>query len=323
MAVRVLVLGGAGFVGLNIAETFQRGGHDVVVFDRCPPPAEFPVPVRGLVGDVRDRDGLGAILTDEIDAIVLGAAVTAGPARESSDPETILAVNLSALPPILALARDRGVRRIINLSSAAVYGASASAGELLDEATPAEPESLYAITKFASERVGSRLAALWGLDFVSLRLSAVFGPWERDTGVRDTLSAPAQIMSALAEDRPALLVRPGERDWIDARDVAEAVLAVATSSRRPAHAVYNVSTGTRWSALAFGQALARLKPGFICRLAETDEKPTIDLHSGFDRPSLTTDRLRADYGWTARFGMAESAAALLDWHSRHAEAHRS
>lgn len=320
---QVLVLGGAGFVGLNVADAFHRRGHAVSVFDRSAPPAGFPVPVRSVVGDVRDADALRSILSDGVDVLVLGAAVTAGTARESRDPDTILSVNLSALPQVLALARKCGVRRIVNLSSAAVYGASASRGEPLDETTPAEPESLYAITKFASERVGARLAALWGLDFVSLRLSAVFGPWERDTGVRDTLSAPAQIMSALAEGRPALLSRPGERDWIDARDVADAVFAVATASERGANSVYNVSTGTRWSALAFGRALAGFAPGFVCRLVEAGEAATIDLHSGFDRPALTTDRLRADYGWTARFGMAESAAALFDWHSRHAQAGRS
>lgn len=314
---RVVVLGGAGFVGLNIAETFQRRGHDVVLFDRSPPPADFPEPVQAVVGDVRDSAALGALLTEGVDVLVLGAAVTAGPSRERSDPDTILAVNLAALPPILALARDHGVRRIVNLSSAAVYGASAATGRPLDETMPAEPESLYAITKFASERVATRLGALWSLDVVNLRLSAVFGPWERDTGVRDTLSAPAQIMSALAEGRPALLARPGERDWIDVRDVAEAVLAVAVAAGRPAHTTYNVSTGTRWSALDFGQALARLRLGFVCRLAESDETPTIDLHSGFDRPALTTQRLAAEFGWTARFGLADSATDLLDWQSRH------
>ena len=192
----------------------------------------------------------------------------------------------------------------------------------VERVSAAVDELDHAVTKYASERVGARLATLWGLDFISLRLSLVFGPWERDTGVRDTLSAPAQIMIAMAEGRPASLSRPGKRDWIDARDVADAVLAVATASKRPARAVYNILTGRAWSALDFGRELARMRPGFVCRLVETGEAPTIDLHSGVDRPALTTDRLRADYCWTARPGMAESAAALFDWHSHHTEAGR-
>ena len=78
-----------------------------------------------------------------------------------SDPETILRVNLLAQTPILIAARSSGVKRIINLSSAAAYGASAFRNVLLDEETPCDPASLYAITKFASEKVAARLAGLW------------------------------------------------------------------------------------------------------------------------------------------------------------------
>lgn len=314
--VSVLVLGGSGFVGLNVADAFHRAGQPVAIFDRSPPPAGFAVPVETHLGDVRDADALGAAMAQGLDTLVLGAAVTAGTAREARDPDTILSVNLGALPSILALARDRGVRRIVNLSSGAAYGAATATVSELDETTPSTPTSLYAVTKFASERVADRLAAHWGLDVVSLRLSAVFGPWERDTGLRDTLSAPAQILAALAEGRPALLDRPGERDWIDVRDVAEAVVAVATAKVRPAHALYNVSTGRRWGALDFGRALAALHPGFVCRLAEAGEEPNIDLHLSIDRPNLATERLAAEFGWRARFGMEESAAALLAWHDR-------
>ena len=301
----VLVLGGSGFVGLNVAAAFHAAGHEGAIFDRSPPPVGFSVPVETHLGDVRDTAALDAAMPKGLDTLVLGAAVTADAAREARDPDTILSVNLGALPSILALARDRGVRRVVNLSSGAAYGAAA-----------ASVSELYAVTKFASERVADRLAAHWGLDVVSLRLSAVFGPWERDTGLRDTLSAPAQILATLAEGRTALLDRPGERDWIDVRDIAEAVVTVATAQHRPAHALYNVSTGRRWSALDFGRALAALRAGFACRLAEPGETANIDHHLAIDRPNLATGRLAAEFGWRARFGMDESAAALLAWHDR-------
>ena len=76
-----------------------------------------------------------AVIATGYDAIILGAAITAGPEREASDPETILRVNLLAQTPILIAARSSGVRRIINLSSAAAYGASAFRNVLLDEET--------------------------------------------------------------------------------------------------------------------------------------------------------------------------------------------
>ena len=116
-------------------------------------------------------------------------------------------VNLLAQTPILIAARRHGVSRIINLSSAAAYGRNAFHNLPLDEETACDPVSLYAITKFASEKVAARLAALWQTEIISVRLSAVFGPWERATGVRDTLSAQAQILAAMQGGaRPSLHV---------------------------------------------------------------------------------------------------------------------
>jgi UDP-glucose 4-epimerase len=222
--VHILIFGGAGFVGLNIAATCLRAGYRVTLFDCALPPAAFGTGARFIQRDVRDGAAVDAAIADAVDVVILGAAVTAGPEREARDPGTILAVNLAALPPILEACRRHHVSRVINLSSAAAYGAAAA--NVLHEGMPAAPESLYAVTKFASEAVSRRLAAHWSLDVVSVRLSAVFGCWERDTGVRDTLSPHAQILEAAASGHAAILQRPGERDWIYATDVAEATLAL-------------------------------------------------------------------------------------------------
>ena len=135
-----------------------------------------------------------AVIAAGHDAIILGAAITAGPAREaerSRDHPAGQPAGPDADPD--RGARRAACRRIINLSSAAAYGASAFRNVLLDEETPCDPASLYAITKFASEKVAARLAGLWQQEIISVRLSAVFGPWERSNDVRDTPSPQAQI----------------------------------------------------------------------------------------------------------------------------------
>src|SRR4030088_413347 len=166
--------------------------------------------------------------------------------------------------------------RIINLSSAAAYATSTFRNVPLDEETACDPVSLYAITKFASEKVAARLAALWQVEIISVRLSAVFGPWERATGVRDTLSPQAQILAAMQAGREAVLPRPGMRDWIYAPDVANAV-SLLIEAVKPKHQLYHISTGVEWSALQWGQQFAALHPGLICRLAAAGEGPTVDL----------------------------------------------
>jgi UDP-glucose 4-epimerase len=322
---RILIFGGTGFVGLNLAAALLARGHAVTLFDRAglPPAAEkdfsqYADRVTVVRDDITDRQAVEKVIASGHQAIVLGAAVTAGPDRDAADPETILRVNLLAQLPVLTAARVSGVARIINLSSAAAYGTNAFRNEPLDEETACDPVSLYAITKFASEKVAARLAALWQCEIISVRLSAVFGPWERATGVRDTLSPQAQILAAMQAGREAVLERPGVRDWIYAPDVAEAV-ALLVEAAQPKHRLYNISTGVEWSVLQWGRELAVLRPGFVCRLAEAAEAATIDLHSPADRAPLSVSRLAQEFGWRARFGCADSAADLSAWWTRHKE----
>jgi UDP-glucose 4-epimerase len=320
---RILVFGGNGFVGLNIAVALLARGHAVTLFDRVglPLAAErdfscYADRLTAIQGDVTDRPLVEEVIAAGYETIILGAAVTAGPERDAADPETILRVNLLAQTPILTAARRGGVGRIINLSSAAAYGTSAFRNMPLDEETLCDPVSLYAITKFASEKVAARLAALWQCEIISMRLSAVFGPWERTNDVRDTPSPQAQILAAMQGGREAILPRPGVRDWIYAVDVAEAV-TLLVEAERPKHHLYNISTGVEWSALQWGQELAALHPGYICRLAEAGEAPTVDLHSPADRAPLSVLRLAQEFGWRARFGCADSAADLSVWWREH------
>jgi UDP-glucose 4-epimerase len=320
---KILVFGGTGFVGLNVATALLARGHAVTLFDRAGLPsaaakdlAAHADRLTAIQGDIRDRQAVEQAIAAGYDAIILGATITAGPEREATDPETILGVNLLAQTPILIAARRAGVKRIINLSSAAAYGASAFRNAVLDEETACDPVSLYAITKVASEKVAARLAALWQFDIISVRLSAVFGPWERSNDVRDTPSPQAQILAALDAGRGAILARPGVRDWIYAVDVAEAVSALI-EAERPKHQLYNISTGAEWPALQWGQQLAALHPGFVCRLADPGEAPTIDLHSAADRAPLSVTRMAEEFGWRARFGCDDSAADLSAWWEKH------
>ena len=321
----ILIFGGAGFVGINIASALLARGHAVTLFDRIGLPraaeqafAGFGDALSVIKGDLTEVPAVEAILARNFDAIVLGAAITAGPAREAADPQSILQVNLMAQLPVLMAARRNPATRIINLSSGSALGAAAFRHVLLDEETPCEPVSLYAITKFASERVAARLAALWQADFISVRLSGVFGPWERLTGVRDTPSPQMQIIAALRQRKEAVLARPGVRDWIYAPDVADAV-TVLVEAPKPKYRLYNISTGREWTALQWGENLAALHPGSVCRLAKPGEVATVDLHSEADRAPLSTARMAEELGWRARYGCADSAAELNEWWIRHGE----
>jgi UDP-glucose 4-epimerase len=314
----VLIFGGAGFVGLNIAQGLLERGHAVTLFDRAALPTAaqrvfvaFGDRLRVLQGDVTDPVAVAAAVEAGCDALVLGAAITAGAERDAAEPERILAVNLLAQVPMLQAARRAKVKRVINLSSAAAYGASGQRFALLEETTPCDPVSLYAITKFTSERVAARLSDLWQTDVISVRLSAVFGPFERGGGVRDTPSPQALMLECLARGVPVLLNETGDKDWIYALDVADAI-ALLLEAPKPRHTLYNISNAASFSAEAWGRAVAILRSGFTCRLAKAGETPTVTVHAPV-RGALSVTRLADEFGWRAKFGCEGSAAHLSQW----------
>ncbi len=249
--------------------------------------------------------------------MVIAAAVTADAAREAADPAPILAVNLAAMVPILEACRRAGVRRVVNLSSAAAYGA-VPATCCPRICRPAE--SLYAVTKFASEKVLARLCGHWGLDGVSVRLSAVFGPFERDTALRDTLSPQAQIWAAAqAEPRPCCRGRLA-RLALRARRGAGGRAADRGGAAGPPALQRVEPRGLAGPGLgrAAGGEPDLVRPGFVCRLAEAGEIPTVSLHGDRDGRRSPPDALRDELGWEAAHGLDASADAFLAW-QRHSQ----
>ena len=321
---RVVVFGGTGFVGLNLAQTLAAAGHAVVVFDRNPPPAAFTAEPAGAAGaieavtaDIRDRDAVDAALAGA-DAAVYGATITSGPEREADDPRSVLEVNLMGWLGVLEAAHRHGVARLVNLSSSTAYGAAAFGPGPLDEgATAPDPTSLYGITKFAGERVGQRLHELWALDVVSVRLSSVFGPWERGTGVRDTLSPPFQVMRAALAGTPVRLEREDARDWIYAPDVARAVAAILAAETLP-HRLYNLTPGRVWSVADWARHLATHHfPGLEVTIDPA--RATVASHMPQARQPLAGERLRALLDVDSLFDLAGSADHYAAWAKAHAD----
>jgi nucleoside-diphosphate-sugar epimerase len=325
----VLITGGAGFVGLNVAEALLARGEEVVVFGREALPeaaarAFAPLPGRLAVvqGDVRDEAALRAVFAaHRVDRVLPFAAVTAGPARESAEPETVLQVNVTGVIATLRAARDAGgVRRVLLPSSSAVYGESAYAFPVLDEATtPCVPVSLYGVTKYAVERIGLRLAGLWGLDAVAARIGAAFGPWERDTGLRDTLSPFLALMqAALARGEAVLPEGPlPAYDWIYARDLAAGLLCLL-DAEAPPQRVANLGSGMDWAPRipALCDLLAARLPGFRWRRAAPGEAPTLRPHDSRPRGVLALARAAA-FGWAPRFGPEAAIADYAAWAAEH------
>ncbi len=322
---QVAIAGGGGFVGLAIAEALIAEKAQVRLVDITPPPeaALRYLGERGLLGavevqvaDVTNTAAAKHALAG-VDRVVCAAAVTSAAERERETPRQTLNVNVLGFTNLLEGARAAGAKRIVNLSSASAYGSSGfePGGPMTEDGTWPKPDTLYGVTKLASEGIGARLASLWDADIVSVRLSGVFGPWERDTGRRDTLSPHLQAAALMLGGATAVLPRACTRDWTDSRAVARAVVAVL-AAKSLAHPLYNVSCGQEWTVADWVQALAAARPGLSWRMAEGGEAANVDVHGSIDRRPLSCERLKQELGVDLWVAPDASARAFLDWHDQ-------
>ncbi|WP_459615657.1 NAD-dependent epimerase/dehydratase family protein [Bordetella sp. 2513F-2] len=321
---RVLITGGAGFVGLALAEALLARGDEVVLFDRRTPPEAFLAAMRPhaarlsiLQGDVcSDADVAHACRGAT--HVFHGAAITAGPGREAETPLQVLHVNLGGTVRMLRAAADHGIRRFVYPSSLTVYGAAIEGAGTLDETTPVAPDTLYGITKYAGEATALRLGSLWNIQVVAARIGSVFGPWEGETGVRDMVSPYAQVAARAARGESVVL--PGRyprREMIYAPDLAAGLIALLAAPQ-PGHQRYNLSANVDWqdAMSAWCAALARHLPGFGWREAAAGEQPNIDYHQATPRAGLDAGRACADLGFTVQFPRDAALDHYAGWVAR-------
>lgn len=321
---RVLITGGAGFVGLALAQALLEQGAEVHLFDTRPPPLVFLEAMRAHAarltvqqGSVSD-DASVRVACQGVSHVFHGAAVTAGPQREANEPLDVFDVNVGGTVRVLRAAADQGVKRFVYPSSLTVYGADIEGDGLLAEATtPAVPDTLYGITKYAAECTALRLGALWGLPVVAARIGSVFGPWEGKTGARDLVSPCAQIAALAAHGKPAIL--PGSyprREMIYVPDLAQGLIALL-AQQDLAHERYNLSANLDWSDTVahWCAALERRLPGF--RWEVSAQQANIDYYGATPRAGLDATRAHTDLGFSPRFGRDAALSHYADWVARH------
>ena len=321
-----LIVGGAGFIGLNLVEELLSRSAQVVAFDRAciPTPATTAFSrlsgnLKVIQGDVTHLDDVSrAIHGNSIKKIFYGAAVTSGSYREKTQPETIFSTNTIGLINVLKVAAEApSVEKLINISSGSAYGdggfGDTGWNEPLDEYSTREaPKSLYSISKYTGERIALRMGQLLSLQVQNVRLSSVFGPWEYDTGLRDTLSAPMQASLLALKSSLALIDRREYRDWTYSRYVANALCALM-DHQEPKSSLYNITSGKTWSVIDWCALLATTFPDFRYRLAEPGETPNIYFFDHRDRLAMSSDRFIRDIGYVLPFNIKEIYKDFERW----------
>jgi UDP-glucose 4-epimerase len=213
---RVLVTGGAGFIGSFVVDQLRSAGHEAVIFDVRRSPHHAPGEVPTVIGDVLDYDSVRAAARG-CDAIAhLAAAADVG--EVAKDPETAEKLNARGTFNVLEAAREEGVPRVIYASTIWVYS---EAEGVVDEDVPLHPPAhLYTATKLAGELYCRSYSELFGLDSTILRFGIPYGPRARPAAV-----VPSFVRRALAGE-PLSIAGSGEqtRRFVYVEDLAEGVV---------------------------------------------------------------------------------------------------
>ena len=268
---KILVTGGAGFIGSHLLQLLQgQQGVEVVVYDNLSSGRREHVPkaIRLVEGDVRDAEGLARLFASEgFDSVVHLAAQTMVP-YSLSHPEEDCQINLLGLINILECCREYAVKHIVFSSSAAVYGDNLNI-PLHEEEKPM-PTSAYGITKMASEHYLRMYHDLYGLNTTVLRFANVYGERQGAGGEGGVVSIFCKLLAA---GQGVTVFGNGEqtRDFVYAGDIAEALWR---GSQLEGHHVINISTQKETSVnqllAAFKQAVGREFPVQYAPIREGD-----------------------------------------------------
>jgi UDP-glucose 4-epimerase len=307
---RVLVSGGAGFIGSHVVRAYLAAGDEVTVLDDLSSGRveNLPAGVPLVRVDVRAPEARALVATGGF-AVLNHHAAQMDVRRSVEDPMYDAQVNVLGLLNLLEGARAGGVRRVVFASSGGtVYGDGASAPT--PETAPKLPASPYGTAKLTSEYYLATFAQLFGLEAVALRYSNVYGPRQNPHGEAGVVAIFGRRLQA---GEPITIYGDGQqtRDLVYVEDVAAANLLAA---ERPLPALssldaraYNIGTGVETSV----NRLAELLTAAAGRSAEIRRAPA---RAGeILRSALDVHKAGRELGWHPQVPLPEGLARTLRW----------
>lgn len=304
---KVLIIGGAGYVGAPLTYKTWGDGHDVTVLDLLLFGGESLLPLEGqsrfklVAGDLRDEETLDEVMPDHDAVIVLGAIV--GEPASNRDPEATYTTNQLGSEKVRDAAIRHGVGRLIFLSTCSNYGVSGIAGPVTEDA-PLMPISPYSETKVAAEKL-LLVSKSDRFHPTILRLSTAFGLSPR---MRFDLLVSDFTLAAFKDKKIVIYGEQFWRPFVHVNDIADAILLVLESDLDLVSGeVFNVGRNSNnTKKISLGESVQAALPETVIELVERNEDPR-SYEVDFTK---IEQRLGFEAHWSIDAGIRELVVAL-------------
>jgi len=307
---RILVTGGAGFIGSNLVNALLSAGNQVGVIDNMSTGSVANLhPAAWFRSTDITSPQFAAVLAEFAPEVVVHLAAQSSISASEADPVHDRAVNVGGTEAVARAAAAAGARRVISASSAAVYGTPVSLP--LGEADRKAPDNPYGASKLEAESVLAAELRPTGVDFASMRFANVYGPRQNPYGEGGVV---AIISGRIAEELPPVINGDGSqtRDFIYVGDIVSAIMLASEYPGELAlpgedGPAYNLSTGTETSITMLVQAM-RGPGGYFGPVEHASA-----VSPGVPRSALNPGKAHEVFGFTARVGIEAGLARTVGW----------
>ena len=304
---KIVVTGGAGFIGSTIVKKLSENSNEIIVLDDLSAgkydnikELDTTGKIKFVKGTVTDLELLNQVFKD-IDYVFHHAAIASVP-KSVEDPEKTNNVNLNGTLNVLISSRKNNIKKVIFASSSSIYGETTTMP--IKEGLNPHPLSPYAVTKLASEYYCSAFTEVYGIPTVALRYFNVYGP-KQDPCSEYAAVIPIFIRRAL-EDKNPVIYGDGEqiRDFIFVNDVVRANILAAESK---ATGIFNIASGKRITINDLASLIIKL-------CGKKLDITHANARSGDIKLSLADiSKAKEKLGYIPRFNLEDGLNETLEW----------
>jgi len=307
---KVLVTGGAGFIGSHIVDSLLAKDLEVTVLDNLSSGKMKNIGqhlnkenLHFIKGDIRDDDSVKQAVRN-VDAVIHEAALV-GVARSVENPFSTNEVNVTGTLNLLKASLDSGVKRFIYASSASVYGEIETLPK--KETLPTRPISPYGTSKLAAENYCKAFFKVYGLETVSLRYFNVYGPRQTSGPYSGVITV---FINRLLNDEPPIIHGDGTqtRDFTDVQDAVQASM-LSLKCKNAVGEEFNVATGKQTTINQLAQALLNLTGKTSLQPTHTEPRQGDIKHSYAD-----ISKAKRVLGYEPKITLKEGLNALVEWY---------